>query len=449
MAGVHFCPMRRELFIALALALAVLAAGLVVYQWSAAPTTLKVAVGPIGSENTRLVVALQQYAGRERSTVRLRLVLTEGVDASAKAIEADNADLAIVRTDVAMPVKAQTVAIMHRDAALLVTTPDSGISKVSGLWGRNVGVVRDIPANRTLLETILAHYEIPKDSVPIVVLGANEVEEALRTKRVDAVLAVGTVTGRTMTETVAAAMQASNGSPVFIPVEEADAIAQRSPKFESLEVVRGTFGGTPPRPANTVETLGVSHRLVAKTSLDDNVVSELTKVLFTGRPTLAQEVPLANKIEAPDTTKGQALPVHSGASAYYDGEVQTFFERYGDWFYLVVMVLSIGGSGIAAMASSAANKARARNMDLLRELLAIVRRAHEGASIAELDALDRQADDILGAALAKAGSGGIDNAGVAAFTLGLDQARRAIGERRRILLAQGGTEASELAHAAE
>ncbi|HEX8665132.1 MAG TPA: TAXI family TRAP transporter solute-binding subunit [Beijerinckiaceae bacterium] len=441
--------MRRELFIALALALAVLAAGLVVYQWSAAPTTLKVAVGPIGSENTRLVVALQQYAGRERSTVRLRLVLTEGVDASAKAIEADNADLAIVRTDVAMPVKAQTVAIMHRDAALLVTTPDSGISKVSGLWGRNVGVVRDIPANRTLLETILAHYEIPKDSVPIVVLGANEVEEALRTKRVDAVLAVGTVTGRTMTETVAAAMQASNGSPVFIPVEEADAIAQRSPKFESLEVVRGTFGGTPPRPANTVETLGVSHRLVAKTSLDDNVVSELTKVLFTGRPTLAQEVPLANKIEAPDTTKGQALPVHSGASAYYDGEVQTFFERYGDWFYLVVMVLSIGGSGIAAMASSAANKARARNMDLLRELLAIVRRAHEGASIAELDALDRQADDILGAALAKAGSGGIDNAGVAAFTLGLDQARRAIGERRRILLAQGGTEASELAHAAE
>ncbi|HEX8168303.1 MAG TPA: TAXI family TRAP transporter solute-binding subunit [Beijerinckiaceae bacterium] len=448
MAGVHLRPMRREFFIALALALAVVAAGLVVYQWSAAPTTLKVAVGPIGSENTRLVVALQQYAGRERSTVRLRLVLTEGVDASAKAVEEDNADLAIVRTDVAMPVKAQTVAIMHRDAALLVTTPDSGISKVSGLMGRAVGVVRDIPANRTLLETILAHYEIPKDSVPVIVLATNEVEEALRTKRVDAVLAVGTVTGRTMTETVAAAMQASNGSPVFIPVEEADAIAQRSPKFESLEVVRGSFGGTPPRPGNTIETLGVSHRLVARTSLDDNVVSELTKLLFTARPTLAQEVPLANKIEAPDTTKGQALPVHAGASAYYDGEVQTFFERYGDWFYLVIMVLSIAGSGIAAMASSAANKARARNMELLRELLAIVRRAHEGGSIAELDDLDRQADDILGAALAKAGSGGIDNAGVAAFTLGLDQARRAIGERRRILLAQGGGE-HELAHAAE
>ena len=133
--------MRREFLIALAISLAVLAGGLVVYQWTAAPTTLKVAVGPMGSENTRLVVALQQYMARERSTVRLRLVLTEGVDASAKAVEDDKADLAIVRTDVAMPVKAQTVAIMHRDAALLMTTPESGISKVSGLYGRNVGVV--------------------------------------------------------------------------------------------------------------------------------------------------------------------------------------------------------------------------------------------------------------------------------------------------------------------
>lgn len=440
--------MRRPFSIALALSFAVLAAALVLYQWSAQPTTLKIAVGPVGSEDTRLVVAFSQYLARERAQVRLRLVLTDGVAGSAKAVEDGRADLAIVRTDVAMPVTAQTVAIMHRDAALLITTPDSGISKVSGLWGRSVGLVHDIPANRILLEVVLAQYEIPKDSVPTVALGAHEVEQALRSKRVDAVLAVGTVTGRTMTETVAGAAAAAGGNAVFIPLKEADAIEQRLPAFESLEVVRGSFGGTPPRPPETIETLGVSHRLVARTSLDDNVVSELTRLLFLARPGLANEVPLANKIEAPDTAKGQTLPVHSGASAYYDGEVQTFFERYGDWLYLAVMLLSILASGFAAVASRAAGRARARNMELLRELLAIVRRAHTGETIEELDALDRQADEILGAALAKAGSGGIDNAGVAAFTLGLDQARRAIGERRRILLARAGAE-HELAQAAE
>jgi TRAP transporter TAXI family solute receptor len=440
--------MRRPFFLALAISFAVLAAGLIFYHWSSLPTTLKVAVGPVGSEDTRLVVALSQYLARERATVRLRLVLTDGVAGSAQALEADKADLAVVRTDVAMPVKAQTVAIMHRDAALLMTTPLSGISQVSGLWGRNVGVVRDIPANRTLLEIVLAQYEIPKDSVAVVVLAPSEVEEALETKRVDAVLAVGTVTGRTMTETVAGVTRAADGAPVFIPIKEADAIEQRLPMFEGLEVVRGSFGGTPPRPAETFETLGVSHRLVARSSLDDNLVSELTRLIFVARPSLANEVPLANRIEAPDTSKSSALPVHPGASAYYEGEVQSFFERYGDWFYLGVMALSILGSGVAAFASRAAGRARARNMELLRELLSIVRRAHTGHTIEELDALDRQADEILGAALGKAGSGDIDNAGVAAFTLGLDQARRAIGERRRILLAQAAAE-HELAQAAE
>jgi hypothetical protein len=263
------------------------------------------------------------------------------------------------------------------------------------------------------------------------------------------VLAVGTVTGRTMTEAVAGATRAAGGAPlVFIPINDADAIEQRLPMFESLEVVRGSFGGTPPRPAETIETLGVSHRLVARSSLDDNVVSELTRLIFVARPGLASEVPLANRIEAPDTSKSSALPVHPGALAYYEGEVQSFFERYGDWFYLGVMALSILGSGVAAVLSRAASRARSRNMELLRELLSIVRRAHTGRSIDELDALDRQADEILGAALGKAGTGDIDNAGVAAFTLGLDQARRAIGERRRILLAQAATD-YELSQAAE
>jgi TRAP transporter TAXI family solute receptor len=441
--------MRRPFFLALAISFAVLAAGLVFYQWSSLPTTLKIAVGPVGSENTRLVVALSQYLARERAQIRLRLVLTEGAAASAQALEDGKADVAVVRTDVAVPVKGQTVAIMHRDAALLITTPLSGISQVSGLWGRNVGVIRDVPANRTLLDIVLAQYEIPKDGVAVVVLGASEVEEALRTKRVDAVLAVGTVTGRTMTEAVAGATRAADGSPVFIPINDADAIEQRLPMFESLEVVRGSFGGTPPRPAETVETLGVSHRLVARSTLDDNVVSELTRLIFVARPSLASEVPLANRIEAPDTSKSSTLPVHPGASAYYDGEVQSFFERYGDWFYLAVMVLSIAGSGVAALASRAAGRARTRNMELLRELLSIVRHAHTGHSIEELDALDAQADEILAAALGKAGLGHIDNAGVAAFTLGLDQARRAIGERRRILLAHAAEGQEHLPHAAE
>ena len=193
--------------------------------------------------------------------------------------------------------------------------------------------MRSHGANRRLLQTVLAHYEVPRDSVATVPLASPaEAEDALRSKRVAAVLTVGTLTGRSVTETVLSTTQAAAGAPVFIPINEANAIVQRSPAFETVEVVRGTFGGTPPRPVESFHTLGVSHRLVADAKLEDSVIAELTRLIFLMRPTIASEVPLANRIEAPDTSKSSSLPVHAGAAAYYEGEVQTFFERYGDWF---------------------------------------------------------------------------------------------------------------------
>ena len=41
----------------------------------------------------------------------------------------------------------------------------------------------------------------------------------------------------------------SDGTPpVFVPVSEAEAIAQRSSLYEAFDLVRGVFGGAPPRP---------------------------------------------------------------------------------------------------------------------------------------------------------------------------------------------------------
>ncbi len=425
--------MRRHALFAIAAALGLLALGLISYQWVQQPTTLRVAVGPAGSDDAQLVSAMAQYLGREHANVRLRPVLTTGVRESAEVLLQGRADLAVVRSDVAVPPTSQTVAILHRDAAVLLAPGDAGIAEVADLRGRRVGLVRNPGANARVLATVLAQSGLPEDTVATIALDSGvAAEAALREDRIDAVLVVGALTGRSVGETVSA-VAARGGTATFVPVSEAGAIAQRAPAYESVEVLKGAFGGSPPRPAETFTTLGVSHRLVARASLDDGTVSELTRLIFVMRPAIAAEVPLANRIEAPETSKSSSLPVHPGALAYYDGEIETFFERYGDWFYLLVMFLSVAGSALAGLASRAATRSRSRDMELLRELLAIVRAARDVEDETELDALERTADGILAGALTRAGGGGMDNAGVAAFTLGLDQARRAISERRRIL----------------
>jgi TRAP transporter TAXI family solute receptor len=419
------------------LAALLLTVGLGTLAWRAisAPTVLRVAVGPVASEDARLIAAAGQYLAREHEAIRFKIVPTDGEAESARALDEGRADLAVVRTDVGMPAKAQTVAVMHRDAVVLATLPDRNITTISGLRGRTVGIVRRMPANAKLLELILAHYEVPTDAVQTQVLvGPEDVESALRSGQVDAVLAVGTVNGRTVSGTVAGVAAAGDGAaPVFLPVSEVQAISQRSPLHDSFEVVRGAFGGFPPRPAAPVTTLGVSHLLVASTALEDSEISELTKLIFTMRPVLARDVPLANRIEAPDLSKGSALPVHPGATAYYENEVETFFDRYSDWLYLGLFAISFLGSGAAWLASQAATRRRSRTLGMLERLLEIVKDARAAERVPDLDALETEADEILGIALSQAGGGQLDHHGVSAFTLGLDQARQAIAERRRVL----------------
>jgi hypothetical protein len=337
---------------------------------------------------------------------------------------------------------------MHRDAIVIVAPASRGISGISDLRARSVGIVRRVPANQRLLELLLAHYEVPKDSVQAVMLdGPDQLEAALRAGQIDAALAVGTITGRTVMATVAAVTAASDGTgPVFLPVNEVEAIAQPSPHHDVFDIVRGAFGGTPPRPAETVKALGVNHVLVAATSLPDQTVSELTRLLFTLRPVIARDIPLANRIEAPELENGPStLTVHPGASAYYEDEVQTFFDRYSDWLYLGLFGFSILGSGMAWLASQASTRRRTRTLGLLGRLLEIVKHARAADRVRDLDALQDEADEILGIALSQAGNGQLDHHGVSAFTLGLDEARQAIAERRRTL----ASNRMPLVHAAE
>ena len=90
-------------------------------------------------------------------------------------------------------------------------------------------------------------------------------------------------------------------------------------------------------------------------------------------------MPLANLIDAPDTSKSAALPVHPGAANYLDDNEETFFERYGDWIYILMAVLGFGGSAVAAIASRFSQKKDERADHLLGRLLSILKDARTPA----------------------------------------------------------------------
>src|SRR5271156_5863355 len=84
------------------------------------PTTLRIAVGPAGSEDQRLIQALAQALAREGSSVRLSPIVTAGPVDSAAMLGAGKADLAVARADNPdLSADAEAVAIMRKNVVVL------------------------------------------------------------------------------------------------------------------------------------------------------------------------------------------------------------------------------------------------------------------------------------------------------------------------------------------
>jgi TRAP-type uncharacterized transport system substrate-binding protein len=378
------------------------------------PTMLKIAVGPPKGEDARLITAIAGQLGRDRSSVRFRVIEKSGAEDAAAAIDKNEADLAVVRRDLGMPTSGQAVAILRRQVVALIAMPGLGIEKIGDLAGRKIGVIGRARSNFALLETILLQYDIHQ--VQAVAIDPDDIAAVTR-EGIEVIFATGAVTGRIMTEAVAIA---------------SEAIAERQPAFESKEIVAGAFGAS--KPSEKIETIGLSYYIMARKSVDEDVVGEVARVLLAARPNLVAEFPAMGRIEAPATDKDASVAVHPGAAAYYDGEQKTFFDRYGDMVYWIVMLLSLVGSAGAALAGYAKAGDRNKKLVLLNQLLDLMKSARQADSVATLDQLEAEADQILATAVVDAEKNDLDQSAMAAYSLALDQLRAAIADRRAALM---------------
>ena len=400
------------------------------------PTVLRVAV-PRKSDDSKLLTAFQSALAQDSKNIRFNLIPVDDFAASAASLEKGDADVAVVRTDIAMSPKSQTLLILYREAAVLMTPRGSKITAVTAFKGAKIGVIRgrvSAPGNSALLKTVLAQYNIAPANFTIIEMAPEDLPKALQKHEVDAVFAVGVPQSTFLAETVKA-FSGADGPPNFIPVSEADLIADHTPAVESLTISAGTFGGAPHRPAEDFDTLSVSVRLMTMSTMTDAVAANVLRHMFTERPEVAATLSLANRLEAPATDKGQALPVHPGAAAFLDSNEQSFLDRYSDIFYLGAMLLSAVGSGLAAMSTRMGLK-MCKHIDAhLEHLLQLMKASREAKDLATLDRIEGETDLIVASALARDKVSGLQGHRGSAFSLALGHVRSAINDRRKALRA--------------
>ncbi|MCP3471307.1 TAXI family TRAP transporter solute-binding subunit [Bradyrhizobium sp. CCGUVB1N3] len=435
-------PLRRRNrsgpWLALASILSAVTVVLAVAYWAWQPASLRIAVGPPGSDDQTVIQALARAFDAKGGAIRLAPIETDGTLQSLNLLGAGKTDLAVARGDLDMPPDTNSVAILRRSLVLLWAptgrkgAAKSKVTEIAGLSGRRIGVVGLGDANVILLRVILAESGVNPQKVTVVQFGADHISEMAQDTTLDAFMTVGALDAKVIADTIAATARA-RGEPKFLGIDVSDAIAERHPLYESEEIPAGAFGSSPQRPDDKIDTIAVNHLIVAPSSLSEDAVAAFTRELFTIRPSLAKELPAVSHIQKPDTDKDAALPAHPGAAAYIDSNERSFMDKYSDYIWGAVLILSGLGSVAAWLRHYLRRNERKLNTLHRDRLLGAIVSVREAASLDELAAMQRAADDILRETLICHEDGAIEDGDLAAFGLVLAQFHQAIVDRRAVI----------------
>jgi TRAP transporter TAXI family solute receptor len=427
--------------------LLVLAAGLLLFGAAAGslyyalrPVTLRIAVGPPGSDDQKLIQAMAEAFARDRSPVRLSPRTTDGAVESLALLGSAKADLAVGRADLDMPGDAETVAIVRQNFVVLWSPsglpgkgskrqPTPKIKTIDDLADHRVGVIGKTPANVALLRVILTESGVDPGKVAVTQFGTNQIEELARDPNLDAFMAVGPLDSKITADALAATAR-TRGEPKFLPIDVSDAIAQKHPLYESEEIPGSIFNAKPAWPDDKIDTVSVDHLIVARKALSETTVAALARQLFTVRHEVAKQAPGAAHIKKPDTDKDAELPVHRGAAAYIDSNERTFLDRYGDYFWFALLLLSGLGSAWAWLRHFLKRDEREENTIHRGAILAMISKVRTAESVDELLAMQREVDAIIRETLECYDDGAIEEEDVAAFGLVLELFHHAVAERR-------------------
>ena len=167
-----------------------------------------------------------------------------------------------------MPTNAQTALILAHYSAVILAPPHASFTNFSELSGKRIAVIEtetSDDANRNLLATIESQYSLAPDSIKRVATSVSELPRLLQAGEIDAVFAFGLFDAPHIAEARPALFPTL--APALAPLSSFP-FAKRRPSPKSFpgskqnEILRGAFGGSPSRPAENIETIGATVRLV-------------------------------------------------------------------------------------------------------------------------------------------------------------------------------------------
>lgn len=375
------------------------AAGVIAYRLFTKPTTLTVAVAFADSNGTKLMQAVAARMAANGAPIRLTVVDKKTASDATRAMATGETNLAIARADAENIAGAQSIVVMTHNVVLIVAPPGSPVSSIDELKGKTVGVIAaDI--NKRVVDTLSAQYRLAAAQVRFKDLTMDAAASALRSKQIDALLVVMPLSERYLSWLHTLFPRSAKRQPVLIEIESATAIATIAPYYEAFDVPKGALQGSPAVPEEDTTTLRVPFYLVANKKLSNMHAASLAKSIMEARRDLLQDYPVLAQVSAPNTDKETTdvdvfVPIHPGAAAFFNGEQQSFIEKYGDMLFYGSTILGFLASVLAGAWKFVVGDKDAEQKRPASQVYDLIDDVEQARSVEDLDMIEDRLDDIL------------------------------------------------------
>lgn len=203
----------------------------------------------------------------------------------------------------------RAVATLYNETIQVVTLASTGVKSLADLKGKRIAVGAagsgaEVNARQVLEAAGLTYKDISPQY-----LSFGEAANGLRDGNTDvAFLTAGA-------PTAAVRDVAAQRDVVIIPVpkEIADKLIAKYPFYVRVKIPKDTYS----RQAADVDTVTVKSILVANASMDETLVYNITKAIFTNLDRLVQAHAQGRNISKATALEGLPIPVHPGAQRYF------------------------------------------------------------------------------------------------------------------------------------
>ena len=399
--------------------------------------TLTFAVGGPNSDESLFAAKLAVLLKNNASRLRINIVNNADNAKALAQFDRKQADLAVLRTDAKVPLRARTLAILDHDLVLLLGPGNKKIKSLAELKKKKVAVVAENESSLAFVRNILDIPDGPEAAkIQMAPQGATLDKLFAPANGFSAVIAIVRASKAVRDKSYEQA--AKRGGFTLNTIEEAKTLARKFPGISDETVTAGSVSTSPQIPDDDLDTIGLEWLLVAQARMSPTTAGELARIVYENKSALGLDNGFATRIEPASVEKDAFVVAHRGAADYINDDTKSFMDKYSDLMYLGAAALSVIGSIFAAIYAKITRIAPEKASELSTAILDIGERIEHAHSLDQLECLQDELETILRGAVIGLRDGTISTDGLDTFKLGYEFVRDEIGMRRDYLKRHAG-----------